>query len=114
MAQKQDDPMLMIWAHNALATTLYFLGDFESARQHAMHGVRIWRSGRGQSDPTHAEDVDTPVVGCLCHEAFFRLASRRGRLLPSETERSDFTSKGAEGYARISHGAILGSGSGHL
>ena len=44
-----------------------FLGDFESSRQHAMHGIRIWRSGGGQS---HPEDVDTPAVGCLCHVAF--------------------------------------------
>ena len=66
-AQEQDDPTLMIWAYNALAATLYFLGDFESARQYAMHGVQIWRSGGGQS---HPEDVDTPVVGCLCYKAF--------------------------------------------
>jgi len=67
IAQKQDDPALMIWAYNALATTLYFLGDFEASRQNAMRGVQIWRSGGGQS---HPEDVDTPVVGCLCHMAF--------------------------------------------
>jgi hypothetical protein len=31
-----------------------------------MRGVQIWRSGDGQSYP---EDLDTPVVGCLCYEA---------------------------------------------
>jgi hypothetical protein len=67
LAQDQDDPRLIIWAYNALAATLYFLGDFESARQYAMHGVQIWRSGGGQS---HPEDVDTPIVGCLCYKAF--------------------------------------------
>ena len=66
LAQEQNDPELMIGAYASLAATLYFLGDFESARQYAMHGVQIWRSGDGQS---HPEDVDTPVVGCLCHEA---------------------------------------------
>jgi len=40
-----------------------------------------------------------------------RMASRRDLLLPSEHGRSDFTSKGAEGYARISRGARLGGGS---
>ena len=49
LAQEQDDPRLMIGAYNALAATLYNRGDFESARQHAMRGVRIWRSGGGQS-----------------------------------------------------------------
>jgi len=32
-----------------------------------VHGVQTWRSGGGQS---HPEDVDTPVVGCLCYKAF--------------------------------------------
>ncbi len=67
LAQKQHDPTLMIWCHNALAATLYFLGDFESAREHAISGIRIWRSQGSQS---HPEDVDTPVVGCLCYKAF--------------------------------------------
>jgi tetratricopeptide (TPR) repeat protein len=66
LAQEQNDPEAMIGAYASLAATLYFLGDFESARQYAMHGVQIWRSGDGQSFP---EDVDTPVVGCLCHGA---------------------------------------------
>jgi tetratricopeptide (TPR) repeat protein len=67
LAQEQDDPTLMIWAYNALACTCFFLGDFESARQYAMHAVQIWRSGGVQSQP---EDVDAPVVGCLCYKAF--------------------------------------------
>jgi tetratricopeptide (TPR) repeat protein len=66
LAQEQHDPMLMIWAYNALAATLLFRGDFESAGEYAMRGVQIWRSGVGQSPP---EDVDTPVVGCLCYKA---------------------------------------------
>jgi len=32
-----------------------------------MRGMQIWRSG---SVPPHPEDVDTPVVGCLCYQAF--------------------------------------------
>ena len=67
LAQEQSDPALMIAAYNALAATLYFLGDFEPARDYARHGVHIWRSGGGQ---THPEEVDTPVVGCLCYKAF--------------------------------------------
>ena len=49
LAQEQNDSALMIGAYNALAGTLYFLGDFESARQYAMRGVQIWRSGSLQS-----------------------------------------------------------------
>ena len=39
--------------------TLYFLGDFEAARQHAMRGVRIWRSGGVQSP---VEEITAPAV----------------------------------------------------
>jgi serine/threonine protein kinase len=67
LAQEQDDPSVMIWAYNSLAATLYFLGDFEASRQYAMSGVRIWRSGNVQS---HPEDVDTPIVSCLCFKAY--------------------------------------------
>jgi adenylate cyclase len=55
----------MILTYNALAATLFWLGDFEASGQNAMHGVRIWRSGGDQSYP---EDLDTPVVGCLCYK----------------------------------------------
>jgi tetratricopeptide (TPR) repeat protein len=67
LAQEQDDPTLMIWAYDALAATLYFLGDFEASGQNAMRGVRIWRTRNVQS---HPEDVDTPVVACLCYKAY--------------------------------------------
>jgi tetratricopeptide (TPR) repeat protein len=66
LAQGQNDAALMLGTYSGLACTLYFLGDFESARKYARHGVQIWRSGSVQS---YAEDVDAPVVGCLCHEA---------------------------------------------
>src|SRR5271165_4279885 len=66
LAQEQDDPTLIIGAYNALAGTLYYLCDFESARKYAMRAVQIWRSETVQS---HPEDFDTPVVGCLCYGA---------------------------------------------
>ena len=68
LAQEQNDPALMIGAYRALAGTLFYLGDFEAARQSAMRGVEIWRSGGVQS---HPEEVDTPAVDCLCYEALF-------------------------------------------
>ena len=66
LAQEQNDPALMIGAYQSLAVLLYFLGDFESARQYAMRGVQIWRSGNVQ---THAEDYITPGVACLIYGA---------------------------------------------
>jgi tetratricopeptide (TPR) repeat protein len=66
LAQEQNDAALKIGACSALAANLFFLGDFESARRYARHGVQIWRSGGVKF---HPEDVDSPVVGCLCHLA---------------------------------------------
>ena len=80
-------------AYRALACTLLYLGDFEAARQYAIRGLQIWRSGNVQS---HAEDLFTPVIGCLCYVGAIRVASRRDRLLPSDHGGSDLTSKGAK------------------
>jgi serine/threonine protein kinase len=66
LAQEQNDAALMTGGYRALAGTFYFLGDFESARQYAMHGLQIWRSGGVQS---HAGDLLTPAVGCLYFES---------------------------------------------
>jgi hypothetical protein len=66
LAQNQNDAALMVGACHALAVTLYFLGDFESARQYAMRGVQMWRSGGVQSA---VEEVYAPSVLCLCWEA---------------------------------------------
>ena len=93
LAQEQNDSALLIKAHLALAGTLYCLGDFESARQYAMRGVQIWRSGGVQSS---VEEVDAPAIACLCYEAlcewhFGEIASCR-----CDHGRSDLTSEGAE------------------
>jgi len=66
LAQEQNDAALIIGAYRALSGTLYYLGDFESARQYARHGVQIWRSGNVQS---LAEEFHTPVVACLGYRA---------------------------------------------
>jgi predicted ATPase len=66
LAQDQNDSALMIGAHRALAVTLYFSGDFEAARQHAMRGVQLWRLGNVHSP---VEEVTAPAVTCLCYEA---------------------------------------------
>jgi tetratricopeptide (TPR) repeat protein len=66
LAQQRNDAALKVGAYRALAGNLFFLGDFESARQYAMRGVQIWRSGNVQS---HAEEYYTPAVGCLIYVA---------------------------------------------
>jgi len=66
LAIEQNNSAIMIGACQALGSTLYYLGEFETARQYAMRGVQIWRSGGVQYN---AEDLDAPAVVCLCYEA---------------------------------------------
>ena len=66
LAQEQHDSALMIGAFRALAVTLYFLGDFESARQNAMRGIQLWRAGSVHSP---VEEFIAPSVHCLIFEA---------------------------------------------
>jgi predicted ATPase len=69
LAMKQNNSAVMLGACQALVSTLYYLGEFETARQYAMRGVQIWRSGGVQYN---AEDLDAPAVVCLCYEALCR------------------------------------------
>ena len=67
LAQEQNDPALMIGAYHALAATLYYLGDFEAARQ-----IReAWRSdlALGRRAVSGAKRSNAPAVCCLCYEA---------------------------------------------
>jgi adenylate cyclase len=66
LAQERDDPALTIGACQALASTFFWLGDFESTRKHAMDAVEVWHSGGVQSP---VEQFDSPVVVCLCYKA---------------------------------------------
>jgi serine/threonine protein kinase/predicted ATPase len=66
LAQNQNDAALRVGAYQVLAATLYFLGDFEAARQNATCGLQIWRSGIVQSP---VEEIYAPSVICLMVEA---------------------------------------------
>jgi predicted ATPase len=66
LAQEQNNSTLMIGGYVALAVPLYFLGNFDAARQYARRGVQIWRAGRIQS---RVDEVTGPVVGCLFFSA---------------------------------------------
>src|SRR6516164_4756052 len=67
LAQEQNDAGFMLAAYQAFAAIFYFLGEFDSSRNYARHGVQIWRSGSVQSPV--AEEIQAPVVLCLVHEA---------------------------------------------
>jgi tetratricopeptide (TPR) repeat protein len=67
LAQEQNDAGLMLAAYQVFAAVFYFLGEFDSSRKYARHGVQIWRSGNVQSPVT--EEIQAPIVNCLCYEA---------------------------------------------
>ena len=66
LAKEQNEPALMVGACTALAVPLYFMGDFETARQYAIRGSQIWRSGGAKSP---VEGIDAPAVTCLIYAA---------------------------------------------
>jgi len=84
VAKRQNDPALMIGAYAALANTLCYLGDFERSRQHAMRGLRIWKSG-GIKFPV--EEQMTPSVNCLVYKALSEWFL--GKITSSQTSRSE-------------------------
>jgi adenylate cyclase len=66
LAQEPNDPALMLGAYHALAVSLFYMSDFESARQYATSGLQIWRSAGVRFQ---TQEVDASPVGFLCHEA---------------------------------------------
>ena len=66
LARQKNKPALIMGAYRALAATLFFLGDFASARRNAMRGVKIWRSGKAEH---LVEEITAPAVACLYSEA---------------------------------------------
>jgi hypothetical protein len=82
LAKELNNSALAVGACHALAGTLYYLSDFQSARRYATRGVRLWRSA-DQSSP--AEEVSAPAVSCLCYQAlcawhFGQIASGRNTM----------------------------------
>jgi adenylate cyclase len=101
LAQEQNDSALMIGAYRALAVTLYILGDFETARQYAMRGAEIWRSGSVQFP---VEEVMSPVVVCLVYAAlsqwhFGEIASRQADLAQAISLAKELNDMYALGHA---------------
>jgi tetratricopeptide (TPR) repeat protein len=91
LAQEHKDAALMIGAYRALAVTLYFLGNFESARQYAMRGLQIWRSEGVQSA---VEEIIAPAVACRCYLALCQW--HLGEIASSDAAMAEATSLAKE------------------
>jgi Anaphase-promoting complex subunit 5 len=66
LAREQKDPALIVGACCYFAATLYYSGDFESARQYAIRALQIWRSGSVQSP---VQELFAPAVHGLVYKA---------------------------------------------
>jgi serine/threonine protein kinase len=66
LAREQKDPALIAGASCYFAATLYYSGDFESARQYAIRALQIWRSGSVQSP---VQELFAPAVHGLVYKA---------------------------------------------
>jgi tetratricopeptide (TPR) repeat protein len=109
LAQEQNDSALLIGAYRALACTLCFLGDFDSARQYAMRGVQIWRSGGVQS---LVEEIPSPAVLFLCYGALSEwhlgeIASCRATMAEAISLAKELNDMHALAIA-LNFGAVLG------
>ena len=67
LAQNQDDPTLLIQAHFALGCTLFYRGEFESARQSLEAGMILSDTHPPQTNP--ARFVQDPGVACYSYAA---------------------------------------------
>jgi hypothetical protein len=109
LAQEQNQPAFKVGACNALAGTLYYLGDFESARRYAMRGIHVSRS-EGMQSPD--EEVDAPGVTCL----YFRALSEwhLGEIAAAKSSMAEAVSLAKERIDKhvfvlaLYHAAVLG------
>jgi tetratricopeptide (TPR) repeat protein len=67
LEQEQNDAGLMLAACQIFAAISYFLGEFDSSRKYARHGVQVWRAESIQFPV--AVEIQAPVVNCLFYEA---------------------------------------------
>jgi serine/threonine protein kinase len=82
LAQERNDPTLLMGAYRALANTLYFSGKFELARQYAMRGLQIWRSGIVKSpiEEVTAYGVVFLYIGALTEWHLGEIASSKATI----------------------------------
>jgi hypothetical protein len=80
LAQERNDSGLMIGACQALACTLFFFGDFETAQRYAMRGVQMWRSG-GLQPPLQFGHFGKVKAGAILKFSLFKNFSLASKIL---------------------------------
>ena len=66
LAERVNDPARRLRAHNTLAVTLFYLGEFVAAQSHLDQGLALYDPTR----PRSLASVQDPVVSCLAYAAW--------------------------------------------
>ena len=66
LAERQNDPTLLLSAHDTLGITYFHTGDVVQARNHLEHGLALYDPQKRQSNGF----VQDPAVACLSYLAF--------------------------------------------
>jgi hypothetical protein len=69
LAQRQQDPALLLAAHDSLGGNLYHLGTFAPARSHLEHGLALYHRQRHRAQAIRGGMTDHGV-SCLSHVAW--------------------------------------------
>jgi predicted ATPase len=69
LAQRVHSPTRLMWAHNALGLTLFFLGEFALAQDHLEQGITLYDPQK-DNPLVSSSAVQDPKVGCLCWAAW--------------------------------------------
>ena len=67
LAQRLNDPVLLVGSHAALSVTYTFLGELGHARSHAEHGIKIY--DQHACDPSQFAYEPDPKITCLVYVA---------------------------------------------
>jgi class 3 adenylate cyclase/predicted ATPase len=67
LAQRLNDPVLLVGSHAALGVTYTFLGELARARSHAEHGIKIY--DQHTCDPSQFAYEPDPKITCLTYLA---------------------------------------------
>ena len=66
LAERVNDPTRLLRAHNTLGVTLFYMGEFVSARDHLEQGIALY----DPHQPRSLARVQDPVVACLAYAAW--------------------------------------------
>lgn len=107
LAQRQNDPALLVGAYRALATTVYFRGTFDLAKKYAQQGIDIWYAQ--EQIPASVEEVTSPIVTCLAVDAMVRWQMGYPEQARAQVERAVTTARELADKNALAVGLFLNS-----